>query len=227
MNHLKKQKGFSILSVIIFMAVIIATFSVWVVSGSTNAQGQMGNDKNKLYAASIINDGAKLKLAFDTALINGGQIGNPFIDPQRYIIYGMAFNNSPYNILSNKTGIKKFEMSNTIFRDDLPDGFGVFVYNAVSFKGNVGTNAPDSAMLLYNIKDSICKTINQINNGTDILPSIDTNINEMQANWQVPISSDEIDLTNIPEISGWVSGCINIKGGLKDHSMYFRILKVN
>lgn len=206
------------------MVVIISAFSIWALSGNSNAKGS--DDKNKLYAASVINDGAKLKLAFDIQIINGGKVGKKTDNQTKYITYTKVDTNNPYNMYGAKNGIKQFDMNNNIFRDDLPDGKGLFVYSGAYFKGNVGTNETDAAILLFNIKDSICKMINQINNGTDILPIFNGNINEQPGSWDAALMYEEIDLTPISATSGWTSGCFNMNGVL-DHSVYFRILKVN
>lgn len=221
-NISNKQKGFSILSVILFMVVIISAFSIWALSGNSNAKGS--DDKNKLYASSIINDGAKLKLAFDIVAIKGGKTGKIFMDPSKDITFD-KYTTSPYNMYGPETGIKQFDLNNNIFRDDFNDS-NVFIYNGSNFKGNVGTSDPDPTIILYNIKDSICKIINQINNGTDILPIFNGNLQEQATNWDYMISYEDIDLSNISETLNWTSGCVNINN-IADHSMYFRILKVN
>lgn len=213
------QMGYSILSVILFIVIIIISVALWLMAGNSNIA--VSSNQEKVLASSLISDGAKLKLGYDKVLIAGYKYNAT--DFNNKIAYSPNSLN-PSNILNYYNGVKQPDINLAILRDNAPVTEGVFIYADKNFKGNIGTSANDPTFIIFGIKDNICKAINQSVNNTYSLPSMAIATEAAYA--IVPSSYANYDLTSLPEVKNWTSGCISTQPGVPDHGMYFVITQV-
>lgn len=220
MKHiqLKQQQGFSILAVILVIVAVIVAIGVWALSGQTNTSNS-SNSSADIQAASIVNDGGSIKLAFDTLIINGTSAANITFIPNTA---------GTGNMLDPTTGIQSPKPNSNAIRTGATVPDGLWVYNPTAFKGaTVGTTAADQAIVLSGIKDSVCSRINNTLYGSTVLPVLSAAAPVTSATAAAPTTAAAIDLSSIAATppTGWTSGCIAT--GTADSNFYFRILKAN
>lgn len=228
-NTNKKQKGFSILAVILVIVAVIVAIGVWALSGQTNTSST-GQSTNDIQSAAIINDGASIKLAFDTLITNGTSANN---------ITFMPNISSSTNMLDPMNGIKVPIANKKALFDDQPVNppYGLWIYNN-NFKGNsIGDiTKPSKVILLTGIKDSVCSRINQTLHGSTDVPPAGFPIMETAitgASLINPNSVTEINLNTSPyaaPTAGWTAGCVatsNNDTKFSNFNVYYNILKIN
>lgn len=202
-TNYKKQKGFSILAIILLVVAIITALSIWILSGQVNTSSSINNNKNDLLASAILNDSANIQLAFDTLLINGANSYNIIFSPN------ISSTSSSPNILDPLNGIVINSVNPDAFKYD-PAHSNVFPsgkwnYNTGPFP-NKGSNQADHYMNVVDIKDGVCASVNKILYGYN----------------DIPITV--FDLAH----ADWSIGCVrgdNATG--PDQNVFYRILKAN
>lgn len=226
--QLKQQQGFSILAVILVIVAVIVAIGVWALSGQTNTSNSSTSSID-IQAASIINDGASIKLAFDALIINGLTASNIAFMPSLV---------SPNNILDPTTGIALPKLNPNALKASPNTTEGFWVFNKASFYGdNVGTSALDIAIAVGGIKDSVCQRINFNLYGFAEKPTYlggsGSSTLTLGASVLAPtvrITAGVKDLaTSTPSANlstnGWTSGCIG--SSVPDSNTYFKILQTN
>lgn len=223
---LKRKNGFSVLAVILIIVAVIIAIGIWTTSGQSNVSNA---NMDEIYAAAIITDGEKIKLGFQKVEINGG-IHSYFVggsSASNVIKYSpLASVGDPYNVLDPKFGIKKVVVNKAALNPSIPPIEGVFNYSSFGMLTSLGVaSKAEQAILLYDVRDSVCKAINKTLNGTTSIPSLIFN------NPHLPEESnlknyENIDLLSVAETFGWSAGCISYMAG-QDRGVYFQVLKVN
>lgn len=225
-KRLKKKNGFSALAVILIIVAVIVAIGIWTTSGQTNVSNANMDD---IYASAIITDAEKIKLGFQKIEINGG-IHSYFVgggSGSNIIKYSpLSTPGDPYNVLDPKFGIKKVVVNKAALNASIPSSEGVFTYSSLGMLTNLGNvSKAEHAIVLYDIRDSVCKSINKTLNGTSTIPALVFN------NPHLPEESnlknyETIDMRNVSDVNGWVAGCVSYMSGA-DRGVYFQILKVN
>jgi type II secretory pathway pseudopilin PulG len=217
----KKQQGFSILGVILFIVILIVAISVWALSGQTNTNNS-GNTTADIQAASIGNDASSIKLAFDTLVINGATPSTIIFTPN------VATTASTPNILDQTTGLQIPRPNVNSVRTAVAEPEGIWVYSKTLTGNNIGTSAADFAIVLAGVKNTVCERINFNLYGVATIPPVTTPTTGAGfvtgATVGAPTTTAAITLP--AGANGWSSGCISANG-VADNNMYFRILKAN
>lgn len=219
----KKQKGFSILAILLISIAIIGAIAAW----SLSSQSNISDSKNiTLQASSIIEDSQAIKIAYDSLLYQGANVSNIVFVPKQ-----SSTVNSP-NILDPNNGVVLSAISKEVIRTGASAPEGIWVYNPTGFKGrSVGTLTSDPVILLAGIKDTVCLEINRsLYNITTraAYPSLDSLSLVSDATISYPMSTKEFNLNNMMygfSPAGWTMGCIFTMEA-SDNNIFFRILKV-
>ncbi len=197
------------------MAVIVA-IGVWALSGQANTNDTSASVKP--LASAILTDSAKLNLAFQKVLINGGSASNVLFKPNLKDENNML-SDEELNFYGSKIMRENNEVSN-------------FIYNKnTNFIGSSGKH--DATIYLAGVKDSVCKEINTQLYGSSDVPVFPV-IPEYRgfitgASNTDPNSSVQIDLSTAPATSSlnWSKGCIRGANASLDNNVYFFILKAD
>lgn len=203
-----KSKGFSILAVILVIVAVIVGIGIWALSGQTNTSNYSENNLN-IAVSALINDSATLKTEYDRIVINGGD-PTKAADQNEVFIYNNVF-----------TFALTLPVNNNIIKKDsnyLDQGYwllGSVVGN------NVGTVAPDPALVILGVKQDICKQINKNLYGTTNIPTT-TISNPIASSGRNPIFYSP-DISALTATSGWLQGCVGTDRGI-DANMFFRIV---
>lgn len=221
-----KEKGFSILSVILVIVAVIISLSVWAVSGSTNSSNNSANAD--VLASTIINDGVLIKTAYDKLLLDGANSSNIVFVPNQD-----STTNAP-NMLDPVKGITVPQLNTNALRltvnSNVPEG--IWVYNAADFRAPyVGTpTINDPTILVSGLKDSVCLSINKTLHGIDSIP-VYSGVSMGTMFTQGATKENPQSVANIfPFILGtvstmyWSRGCV-AANGVKDNNMYFMVLQ--
>ena len=221
----KKQQGFSILAVILVIVAVIVAIGVWALSGQSNTSNS-STSTSDIQASAIVNDGASLKLAFETLVINGSSPSTLVFIPNT------ASTATAPNMLDPTNGVQIPKPNAQAIRANAVAPEGLWVYNGTTFRGrNVGTNtAADQVLLLAGVKDGICQRINNNLYGASTIPAVTTITTGAAfvtgATATAPTSTTAIDLSANTAVDGWQHGCISANG-VADNNLYFRVLKPN
>lgn len=142
-----KQKGFSILAVILVIVAIVVAIGIWALSGQTNTSNS-SNGNVDVQALSLINDSAAIKSAYTSLIINGANPNNIVFIPNQ------ASTVSAPNILDPTNGIGNPKVNSSIVNSGV-NSFWVYNYNG----GAPNTNV-NKIIYVFGIKDTVCKRIN-------------------------------------------------------------------
>lgn len=219
--NIKRKNGFSILAIILVIVAVIVAIGIWALSGSTNTDNT-NNSVSDLTVSALINDTNSIQTAFDMATISGGQSPNEIT-----YLPGVPSEN---NLLNGATGITSPIPNGKALRSDATEPEGVYVFTKTLYVNSNG--APEIAIMLGGVKDSVCKKINmQINNAssTDLIPTAGTMSygytfvqGATKAN---PNSTVIVDLHSNGITQDWTSGCIG--GANPDNNLFYKVLKMN
>lgn len=220
-NH-SKQKGFSILAVILVIVAVIVAIGVWAMSGQSNTS-QNSSNKNDILAAAIVQDGAMYRLQFEKYRIEGKATSDVTFQP------GIA-NTTPFpNILDPVNGVALTTVNKGAIRDGAttPEGMWVFM---PTLEGN--DFADFNAVVVAGVKDDVCKSINKIVNGKALLPNLAAALSNSKS-----LVVDATVANPIEETSGYVGfdpiiypnfnskeGCLKF-GTAADQNIYFNTLR--
>ncbi len=221
--NIKNKNGFSILAVILVIVAVIVAIGVWALSGESNTSSSSSSSA-KIAASAIINNASSIKLAYDTAVINGASPASITFMPN---VAGST------NILDPVNGINLPKESANIFKADYlePNGIWTLNKNFYAILGSPGQ--PEIAVTLAGIKDSVCQEINKNVNGSDFIPVYPPFNNSEQfvvgSTASNPNTTTQIDFstggTDTNSLS-WELGCI--KGAnANDNNVFYRVLKIN
>lgn len=224
LNLQQKQKGFSILAVILVIVAVIVAIGVWSLSGQTNTSNA-SNSSSDILASSIANDGASIKLAFDTLVINGAS-------PTSIVFIPPTTATTAPNMLDVVAGIQLPKPNAKTVRQGstVPEGMWIYAPNTFSAK-TIGSSSIDKLIVIAGVKDSVCQRINNTLYGsTTIPPSGITDVNALfsdvtAANPTTMASSFSL-ATSTTTADGWTSGCLST-GGIADKNLYFKVLQAN
>lgn len=220
----RRERGFSILAVILVIVAVIVAIGVWALSGQANTESG-SNASTDVLASGIVTDGQALKLGFDTVLIGGANPAQVIFKPG---------DTSALNVLNPVTGIALPAVpAKAINNDNYPNQ--VWTYNKNFVIPGVGvSSAQDYVVMLGGIKDSVCKKINKNLHGDETLPVVGylqnvlTFMGSSTAN--DPNSATAVDFTTAGaplNATSWVSGCIRGADDTDGNNVYFVVVKAN
>lgn len=217
--QLKKQKGFSILAIILVIVAVVVAIGVWALSGQTNTSNSSTSSAD-IQAAAIAGDASAIKSAYDALLVSGANAANIGFVPNT------ASTTAVPNMLDPTTGIQVPKPNSNAIKTTPAANDGIWVYNASGFVGNsVGTATADPIIAVGGIKDSVCMRINNTIYGSSTIPASGIASITTGATAAAPVSAAAF--TPIVTVaSGWTSGCLTTTAGA-DNNFYFRVLKVN
>lgn len=224
---LSKEKGFSILAVILVIVAVIVAIGIWSLSGQSNSS--TASDKTvDVQISGILNDANAIKLAFDNLIINGASSSSIVFTPN------VASTASAPNVLDPINGITLPKVNPNLIRDGATEPEGIWVYrNNIVPPSGVGTGVPTSIILLAGVKDTICQKMvsNLYNNpitpyrsGTAgssvlVLGATYANPNSTQTNMMFSGSGNNSS-------SGRTLGCIRASAGGVDNNIIYQILAI-
>lgn len=221
--RIEKKNGFSILAVILVIVAVIVAIGVWALSGETNTSSSSSSSA-KIASSAILNNASSIKLAYDTAVINGASPVSITFNPNV---------SSSTNILDPQNGINLPKESANIFKADFTEPNGIWTLNK-NFYAILGSpGQPETAILLAGIKDTVCKELNKNINGSDFIPTyppfnnseqfvVGSTASNPNTTTAIDFSSGGTDTNNL----NWEIGCI--KGAnANDNNVFFRVLKIN
>ncbi len=220
----RRERGFSILAVILVIVAVIVAIGIWALSGQANTDSG-SNASTDVLASGIVTDGQALKLGFDTIVINGGNASQIVFTPG---------DPNPLNVLNPVTGIAlPAAPAKAINSDSYPNQ--VWTYNKNFVIPNLGvSSAQDYVVMLGGIKDAVCKKINKNLHGDETLPVVGylQNVRAFMgsATASDPNSSVAVDFTTAgAPLNGlsWVSGCIRGADNQDGDNVYFVVVKAN
>jgi hypothetical protein len=209
-----KQSGFSILGIVLFIAIIVVALSIWTFSGSSNNDSKSNHDT---LASAIINDGMIIRTAYMQRKIN--------TTSDQYITY-MPNVVSTTNILDPVSGMSIPSVSSRAIEPNSGFPKGTWLYTDGYENTEVdGADAP--AALIVGINDNVCASINTILYGEKrIVPSNNTLSSVIQGvtvdNPNVAYISGEIDKVDFPRLFGWKRGCLKLQD---ESNVYFQTMR--
>lgn len=217
-----KQKGFSILAVILVIVAVIVAIGVWALSGQSNTS-QNSSNRNDILAGAIVQDGTMYRLQFDKYRIEGKATSDVTFKP------GVA-NTTPFpNILDPVNGMPLATVSKAAIREGATAPEGIWVFMPY-LEGN--DFADFNGLVIGGIKDDVCKSINKIVNGNAIIPTVGSalsNSKNMIINATVANPIEEtpgyvgFDPSLYPRLNN-MEGCIKF-GTSADQNFYFNIIR--
>lgn len=222
----KKQQGFSILAIILFIVVILIAIGVWIFSGTVNTN-MLNTNKLEIEAAAIIADANAIKNVYTNFTYSGADSSQITFMPNQ----GSSL--SSYNILDTKRGINRPVLQLINIRGQLLAPESLWVFNNTGFSGmNVGTITSDPVILLAGLSDDTCRIINTKLYGVTTIPKVSSILTA--ENWvsnatlNNPNSNKVINLNSLsisPSPNGWTSGCLSSQNF--NQNVFFYILKIN
>lgn len=168
----KKQKGFSVLAIILLVVAVVVAIGVWAMSGNSN-NSSLSKKVADVEATSIIQNATKLQQAYDALRIEGYTKDTIYLTRTPALI-GY---NRPGNIYNPTTGIPPIEVSSKALKDaaSLNTSEGFWVYNNnVQTSGLGSSGVAQPAILLAGINDTVCSSINKILTGSTTAPKFDS-----------------------------------------------------
>lgn len=185
-----KQKGFSILAVILVIVAVIVAIGVWALSGQTNTSSS-GNKTNDIKAAAIINDGAAIKLAFDTLVINGSNANSITLIPNT------ASTPAIPNLADPTNGIQITKLNSKFLNDNPAPNAGLWMLKTIDY-----TTFVSQVVMISGLNEDICKRINFQLHGVSAIPNLPTGNNNTY--WIFPTYTDTDSLLmNIDSVSSY------------------------
>lgn len=200
----KKIKGFSILTIVLSIVVIISVISIWALSFEFNSSST-SKYKNDIYAQSLLNDSSNIQLAFNNLIINGADSYSIVFTPNVASTISAPNILDPINgLIINKTNPGAF--SNDINKTDNNFISGKWIYNNGVFP-NKGSIEQDQYINMIDIKDGVCSSINKNLHGYDGIP-------------QTVFDTEHAD---------WYIGCVrgDYATDKLDENVFYRVLKAH
>ena len=226
---MRKQKGFSILAVILIVVGIVALLGAWALSGQTNSQSASDSSSDVL-ASGLAQDAAAVKAVFDTIAVRGVGIDEIIYDPTEAKIAGPG---SEVNILNTLTGIQRPTPNPAVLVAAPLDATGFWIYHKWLKLPGVGTAAkPEVSIVLSGLRKGACQKLNERLNGlaSDTNPPIATAITEAlllgTPALATPNSTLEaaVAIVGNPVFTGWTAGCIATSDATPKY-VFFRVLR--
>lgn len=226
MKFYNKEKGFSILAVILVIVAVIVAIGIWALSGQTNTSNA-SNRTNDIQASTLINDSVNIKLAFDKLVINGANSYSVVFIPN------VASTATAPNILDTVNGITLPKVNPNAIKLGAIVPEGMWVYNPNNFQGRLigGTlgDVFDHTVVVAGIKKSICEKINYTLYGSNSIPILNIANSASVvtgATLAAPTTNAPTLISGLLEPAGWMTGCIGTNAG-GDDNFFFKILKAN
>lgn len=225
MLSIKKQKGFSILAIILVIVAVVSAIGVYAASGESNIDSLKGS--TDIMGSALINDAVNIQNSYNQLILNGTNPSSIVFIPNT------ASTPTAPNILDPTNGIVSNGVNSNIVRSGAAVTEGMWVLNNTGFglASGLGTSQTDPALLMVGIKDSVCKEINYNLYGSTTIPSFGSpslpspstmitgaTVANPMSNY--PFSSTQAAFAN------WMRGCVRL-GNKADWNMYFHVLKVN
>ena len=228
---MRKQKGFSILAVILIVVGIVALLGAWALSGQTNSQSASDSSSDVL-ASGLAQDAAAVKAVFDTIAVRGVGLNE--------IVYNPALLNgagSEVNILNTLTGIQR-PTPNPAVLVAAPPAVGAagiagyWIYHTGLQLPGIGTAAgADVSIVLSGLRQGACQKINERLNGLagNAPPPVATGFTEAALlastpTLALPTNAAAADLSAVATFTGWTAGCIATTDAVP-RFFFFRVLR--
>ena len=227
-NQQFAQSGIAVLTMILLVVILLAVIGS-VVAYSRGSPTSPADQTAKLMAASIVDQGNTLKDGFDLMMAKGTDIDT------------ITFN------LTATTGLFAGTTGGAVDQSPSADSVSAatqwfYAKGGTNAKGvkitGVGTAGSSYALLLPNVKDSVCKQINQslhnvdgasgIPASTKATPAATARVIDAQLDLSSTTTVGLLDIygTDISgaEIDGWYMGCVTTTTGA-DKNVYFNVIK--
>ena len=223
---MRKQKGFSILAVILIVVGIVALLGAWALSGQTNSQSASDSSSDVL-ASGLAQDAAAVKAVFDTIAVRGVGLNEIVYNPA--LVSGAG---SDVNILNPLTGIQR-PVPNPAVLVAAPPAVGVagiagyWIYHKGLKLPGIGTGAEDFSIVLSGLRKGACQKINErLNSAANTEPPVATGFTEVlllgAPTLATPNSATEADLSTVTTFTGWTAGCF---ATTDSKYVFFRVLR--
>ena len=162
-----KEKGFSILAVILVIVAVIVAIGVWALSGQTNTSAS-GNSSSDIQAAAIINDSSGIKVIFDMLVVNG-------TDPEKIILKPNITSTSTVpNMADPKSGFQITKLNSKFLNANPDPNAGLWMYkDLMNSQGKYS-----KVLMISGLNESICKSINFQLEGVSAIPILLNGSNE-------------------------------------------------
>lgn len=215
----KKQKGFSVLAIILTIVAIIIALGVWMISGNSNTTS-LGSMSSNVEATNIINQATSLQSAYSILQSKGYTTNNILVINDSQSPDYLKEN----NIYNPNSSIEVPIISPKAFHADLKstEGYWVFNFKGINIGGRANSNEPNAvypAVLIAGIKDSVCKSINQSIKNNPTIPEANPGVTgsiltgagdvTLGATKNLPISNINIYLDPMGMYGKWSKGCFN------------------
>lgn len=224
MGHLKivhnKNKGFSILAVILIIAVIIGAIGAWLLSGS-NDIAVKNTSSVSAGVSALINDSSNIKNTYDQLILSGVDYTTIIFRPN------VASSPGAINILDSVNGMQYPTVSPSILRYDyVTPGEGIWIFSKQDFLANLGdTGAADPTIVVNGISDIACNEINKQITGSAFKYNISiSNFNTSDASASNPNTTAFINFGFLNSMAGVTMGCASM-GSNSNKNFFFRVLK--
>lgn len=218
--RVNNNKGFSILAVILIIAVIIGAIGTWILSGSNDIVSKNNNSLSAGVSA-LINDSSSIKNTYDQFILNGIDYNSIVFMPN------VASNSGAMNLLDPTNGLNLPQVNKNILRYDyVTPGEGIWIYNSQNFLANVGdTGLADPTIVVNGISDAACNEINKQITGTAFKYNINiNNFDTSDANISNPNTTAFINFGFISSMAGVNMGCASMASNY-NKNFFFRVLK--
>lgn len=217
----KKERGFSILAIILVIVAVIVAIGVWALSGESNSSSSQSTTSD-VQASSLLNDTGSIMSQFDRLVISGYNADRIIFKPNE---------NNAYNLLDPHTGVSAMRPPSGVIRGEAPAPEGIYVYTK-TIKGNqIGTEKDDYAVIVAGVKASTCRRLNYSIYGSEAIPKFTSIASSAAfvsgATAADPTSTASIDLTTTEAVIGWSKGCVASGSSDSDQNLFFRIMKPN
>lgn len=225
-SSIRKDSGFTVLSIILIIVAIIVSIGTWSFSGQANTS--TSSSLANVQAESIVKDAANIKLAYDKLILNGANYKNIIFMPN------VSSTSSQPNVFDPVDGIAQPKVNKNFFSKaadgiyDRGEPYGIWTYSKTFAAPYIGDRLIyDPSILLAGLKDQICQQINLNLYGTTDIPLISgvayasnfisgSTINN--PNTTIPIAS-----IFTPESMYRSQGCI--RGNIPGENLYYLVLK--
>lgn len=226
LSSIRKDSGFSVLSIILVIVVIISGITAWSFSGEMKSLSSSTSIAN-VQAQTIINEAANIKLTYDKLLANGANYNNIIFMPK------VASTSTQPNILDPVDGIQQPKVNQKFISKGL-DGYertepyGIWTYSKTFSAAYVGDRfLPDPSILLSGLHDSICQQINFNLYGTTDIPVLSgialSSFFISGSSLANPNTTAVIGSIFTPETMFRTQGCI--RGNNPGENLYYLVLK--
>lgn len=221
----KNQQGYSILSVILVVVVMIVAISVWSLSGQTNLSNN-SNGNIDVQATSLINDGLAYKSRFNQYQLEGAT--------QTSIAYlpgGVTNTSTQFNLIDPNVGVPDKQVNTQLLNTSLSanEGYWVYLpYVATPLGKSISVNDYERIIAVGGIKDSVCKRINYIISGTEMIFNFGSGSSSLLSGItkSVPYKVSTIYMPPVPGPVMTPVGCGG-NSSAPDHNLFYVIMQIN